>query len=145
MRAQWVSFAKEYVANKKNGTQAAINAGYSPATANQQASRLLTKVNIQAYITELENEQSVKDKKLADKLEITRESQLADLQAVKEKALADNQYNAVIRAIETQNKMLGFNDPTEQRNPKKDKFDELVDSYTVEELRKIVDGNEADK
>ncbi len=46
MRARFVD---EYVKDL-NGTQAAIRANYSPATANEQASRLLADVNIQAHV-----------------------------------------------------------------------------------------------
>lgn len=44
-------FALEYLKDL-NGTQAAIRAGYSKKTANEQASRLLADVNIQALIKE---------------------------------------------------------------------------------------------
>ena len=46
-------FCKEYVACKFNGTQAAINAGYSKKTARITASKLLTKANIQEFLSEL--------------------------------------------------------------------------------------------
>ena len=39
-----------------NGTQAAIRAGYSKATSNEQASRLLINVNIKDYIKSLADE-----------------------------------------------------------------------------------------
>lgn len=37
-----------------NGTQAAIRAGYAPKAARQQASRLLSNVNVQAYLSVLQ-------------------------------------------------------------------------------------------
>ncbi|MGY0161458.1 terminase small subunit [Edwardsiella tarda] len=40
-----------------NSTQAAIRAGYSEKTANEQAARLLTNVNVQNRIGELKAEQ----------------------------------------------------------------------------------------
>ena len=46
-------FCEEYVKDL-NGTQAAIRAGYSKKTAKEQASHLLTKINIQQYIKELQ-------------------------------------------------------------------------------------------
>lgn len=49
-------FCEEYLIDL-NATQAAIRAGYSTKTANEQASRLLTNVNIREYI----------DKKMADR------------------------------------------------------------------------------
>ncbi len=60
-----IRFCKEYVIDN-NGTQAAIRAGYSKKTANEQSSRLLVNVNIQDKISELQN-------KISDKLEITSE------------------------------------------------------------------------
>ncbi|HOV68837.1 MAG TPA: terminase small subunit [Clostridia bacterium] len=42
-------FIKEYLIDL-NGTQAAIRAGYSPKTANEQASRLLANVSVRARI-----------------------------------------------------------------------------------------------
>jgi len=45
-------FCEEYLIDF-NGTQAAIRAGYSVKTANEQSSQLLTKLNIQNYIKTL--------------------------------------------------------------------------------------------
>ena len=42
-------FVREYLVDL-NGTQAAIRAGYSPKTANEQASRLLANVNVAPFI-----------------------------------------------------------------------------------------------
>jgi len=53
-------FCEEYTVDF-NGLQAAIRAGYSEKTANQQASRLLTKVNIQQYIKGLQEKLSKKN------------------------------------------------------------------------------------
>lgn len=47
-------FAREYLKDL-NGTQAAIRAGYSEKTANEQASRLLANVNVQKFVTELKS------------------------------------------------------------------------------------------
>lgn len=47
-------FCREYVIDL-NGTQAAIRAGYSKKTANEQAGRLLVNVSIQNRIKELQN------------------------------------------------------------------------------------------
>ena len=80
--------------------------GYSEKTARAQGSQNLTKLNIQEAIQKAQ----FKDSK---KLEITRESQLADLDLVKKKALErldDDipQFKAFMKAIELQNKMLGL-------------------------------------
>jgi phage terminase small subunit len=43
------AFVEQYLIDR-NGTQAAIRAGYSPNTATAQASRLLTNVNVAAHV-----------------------------------------------------------------------------------------------
>jgi phage terminase small subunit len=58
-------FCEEYLIDL-NGTQAAMRAGYSENTANEQASRLLANVSIQEYIQKRQN-------KLSEKLEINQE------------------------------------------------------------------------
>lgn len=45
-------FCEEYMIDL-NATQAAIRAGYSPKTANEQAARLLANVSIQNRIAQL--------------------------------------------------------------------------------------------
>lgn len=52
------AFADEYIANKGNATQAAINAGYSEGTAKEMGYENLTKPHVRAYI----------DKRLEDKM-----------------------------------------------------------------------------
>ncbi len=47
-------FAREYLKDL-NGTQAAIRAGYSEKTANEQASRLLANVNVKKFVAELKS------------------------------------------------------------------------------------------
>lgn len=56
-------FCVEYV-KTMNATQSAINAGYSPKTAKQQGSRLLTRVDVLSRVRELQQE-------LLDKLPIS--------------------------------------------------------------------------
>lgn len=63
-------FCEEYLIDL-NGTQAAIRAGYSPRTANEQAARLLAKVSVQEYVRNLRE-------KMANKLEATRERVLQE-------------------------------------------------------------------
>lgn len=50
-------FCREYVVDQ-NGSQAAIRAGYSSHTAKEQASQLLTKLNIKDKIAELQAHQA---------------------------------------------------------------------------------------
>jgi len=51
-------FCTEYIKLNLNGSRAAIAAGYSTKTANATASRLLTKDNIKARVSELISERS---------------------------------------------------------------------------------------
>ncbi len=64
-------FAREYVIDL-NGEQAAIRAGLAPKSARVEASKLLTKPNVQALIVEL-------TKTKADKLDLTAERVLREL------------------------------------------------------------------
>jgi phage terminase small subunit len=63
-------FVDEYLIDL-NATQAAIRAGYSKDTANEQGSQNLAKLSIQSAIAERQT-------KLAEKLEITQERVLAE-------------------------------------------------------------------
>ena len=72
-------FCKEYLVDF-NGTQAAIRAGYSKKTANEQASRLLTKVNVQTYLKKLiENRNK--------RTNITQDDVVADIIKVKDRCM----------------------------------------------------------
>ena len=53
------AFVAEYLVDL-NATQAAIRAGYSPKTANEQASRLLANVNIAAAVAEAQAERATR-------------------------------------------------------------------------------------
>lgn len=63
-------FAEEYLIDL-NGTQAAIRAGYSPKTANEQAAQNLAKLSIQEFI-------QTRQKELQKKTGITQERVLAE-------------------------------------------------------------------
>lgn len=65
--AKQKTFCEEWIIDK-NGTQAAIRAGYSKKTAAQTASRLLINVKIQAYIAELIKKQSIRTQITADRV-----------------------------------------------------------------------------
>lgn len=55
LTSRHMKFCEEYIKDM-NGTQAAIRAGYAPAAAKVQASRLLTYDNVQEYLTKLRAE-----------------------------------------------------------------------------------------
>ncbi len=59
------AFCQEYLIDL-NGTQAAIRAGYSEKTANEQASRLLANVNISRRVQTLRNERMTTTKVTAE-------------------------------------------------------------------------------
>jgi phage terminase small subunit len=99
----------------KEGTKAAITAGYSPKTAAQQASRLLKDVKVQQAIQT--------QKKLSTKLFIkTKEQKLLILEEIMTACKVDDKEKgminapAVIAAIKEHNIMQGDNAPIEVSN-----------------------------
>ncbi len=74
LNEQIQAFCREYIIDF-NGAQSAIRAGYSKKTAVQQASRLLTNVNVQSKIQELIN-------KRAERTEITADNVVKELAAL---------------------------------------------------------------
>ena len=72
-------FCKEYLVDF-NGTQAAIRAGYSKKTANEQASRLLAKVNVQTYLKKLIEKRN-------ERTNITQDDVVADIIKVKDRCM----------------------------------------------------------
>lgn len=75
LRKQLERFAQEFVKHL-NATQAAKDAGYSKKTARQKGSQLLSKVNVQARIAEL-NKDRVKRTKVSQDHVITELSSIA--------------------------------------------------------------------
>lgn len=64
---QQETFCQEYMVDL-NGTQAAIRAGYSERTANEQAGRLLSKVSIRSRIDELRKDRAERTDITADRV-----------------------------------------------------------------------------
>jgi phage terminase small subunit len=110
MNTKHALFAETYLANGRNATQAYISVFQtkSESVARTNASRLLTNANVAEYI-------KLKTRTLSEKLGITSESQLLDLQDIKEKCMQTESFGFdpanAIKAIETQNRMLGLNEP----------------------------------
>jgi len=105
---EWVNF---YCSNGGNQTKASISAGYSEKSARNNGMRMMTKAHILEAIKE-------RQKPIAEKHKITRESLIADLENIKEKCLDIDvdkgifpQYNNALKAIEQTAKMLGLNEP----------------------------------
>ena len=101
-------FCKAYLSNGFNATESARQAGYkgNDVTLGAVGAENLKKPQIKKYI----EEEKAKDSK---KLNITRESLLADIQIAKDMALNSEQpqYQSYLKAIEMQAKMLGLNEP----------------------------------
>ena len=72
-------FCNEYIVDF-NGTQAAIRAGYSKKTANEQAAQLLAKLSIQTYLKELIESRNERTK-------ITQDEVVRDIVEVKNRCM----------------------------------------------------------
>ena len=92
-------FCEEYLVDL-NATQAAIRAGYKEKTARSQGQRLLTNVDIQKYISELQKQQS-------QRTGITADTVLKELKKI---ALTDTEISGKekIKALELLGKHLGM-------------------------------------
>lgn len=75
------AFCEEYLIDL-NATQAAIRAGYSEKTANEQAARMLTKTNIQEYIQELKKARS-------DRTQVTQDKVLNDIERLRAQCMQE--------------------------------------------------------
>ena len=95
-----LAFAREYCVDR-NQTQAAVRAGYSEKTANQQASRLFANANIQRVIAELIRESE-------DTTIVTRNKALADLYLIAGMGIKGNQLSAAIGAYKLIAQICGW-------------------------------------
>lgn len=93
-------FVAEYLIDL-NATQAAIRAGYSKKTAQQQSSRLLLNVVVAEAIAKGQA-------KVSGSLEITAEKVLRNLEEHMIAAASAGQYGAAIRAAELHGKHIGM-------------------------------------
>ena len=93
-------FVSEYLKDQ-NATQAAIRAGYSEKTANQQGSRLLAHVGVAAALAP--GQQNV-----AAKAEVTVHSLAAELEEAREIALKERQSSAAVQATMGKAKLYGL-------------------------------------
>ena len=99
-------FVEYYCSNSFNGVDAARKAGYGDENSSDNyyariASENVRKCNIKAAIDK-------KMAKTAAKCEITRETQLKDLEKVKTFAVLADNPSAFVSAVREQNEMLGF-------------------------------------
>lgn len=100
LNAKQQRFVQEYLIDL-NATQAAIRAGYSERTAQEQGSRLLSNVMVAAAVAE-----GIALR--AGKLEITAEKVLRDLEEVRVLALKDGAYGPAAKVIELHGKHIGM-------------------------------------
>ena len=99
-------FCREYLIDL-NGTQAAIRAGYSPKTAQEQSARLLSNVIIQEYVQLLMEERS-------KRVNITAEDVLGDIIETRKAAADEGKHSDRLKANELLGKHLKlFTDKTE--------------------------------
>lgn len=112
MTPKQARFVEEYLVDL-NATQAATRAGYSARTANEQGARLLAKASVQEAI-------QVARVALSARTEITQDSIMADIEAIKRDAMqvvydddgnkAMLDHKAALRACELQGKRYGMFD-----------------------------------
>ena len=93
-------FCEEYLIDL-NATQAAIRAGYSEKTANEQGARLLANVSVQEKIAELKAERS-------KRTEITQDSVIQELAAVARAEVKGVRAVDKLKALELLGKHLGM-------------------------------------
>jgi len=99
-------FCREYLIDL-NATQACIRAGYSKKTARSVGSENLTKPCIQKEIQRLKA-------KRYEKIDLTIDKVLKDLEYVRQKTLGEGQYSVSLKATELQGKHLAmFTDKTQ--------------------------------
>ena len=91
-------FCREYIVDL-NGTQAAIRAGYSEKTANEQAARLLTNVSVKEYV------QSLMDKRSA-RVDITADYVLNGIRDTIEAAKKTDDHSPALKGYELLGKHL---------------------------------------
>ena len=93
-------FVSEYLKDQ-NATQAAMRAGYSEKTANQQGSRLLANVGVAAALLK-------KQTRVARKAEITVESLAREYEEARQVALQEKQASAMVAATTGKGKLAGL-------------------------------------
>ena len=111
LTAKQVRFVSEYLIDL-NATQAAIRAGYSEKTAQEQSSRLLSNVMVQQAVSDAQN-------RVAEKAEWSAADRLRILAGIAEANIKDDPRVAV-SAIAEANKMQGSHAPTKTEHTGKD-------------------------
>jgi len=121
------TFCREYIIDL-NGTQAAIRAGYSKKTANEQAAQLLAKLSIKEYVQSLMSERS-------QRTEITADFVLNGIKDVSVRARSVDDFSAELKSYELLGKHLKMFT---------DKVDHSFDPnapLAITVTKRVVDGN----
>ena len=100
LTAKQQAFVAEFLVDL-NATQAAIRAGYSAKTANEQGARLLTNVSVAAAIAEAQAERAKKTQRTA--LDV-----LKDIQDVSKEARDGGDLKTALKGYELEGKHLGM-------------------------------------
>lgn len=100
LNAKRLAFCREYIKDS-NGTQAAIRAGYSEKTANEQAAQLLAILSVQQHIGQLLAE-------LGAKVGWNAERSLMELLATRQRAAILNQPSAEVSALVAANRLFAL-------------------------------------
>ena len=116
-------FVAEYCVDQ-NGTQAAIRAGYAPASAYSAAHRLLKKDEIRAAVAERQGE-------MAEELEISREKVMRGLLEAVEIARLQADPGAMVKAWSEIARMCGYYAPVKQQVDVSVSAKRLVDKFEV--------------
>lgn len=113
-------FVEEYLIDL-NATQAAIRAGYSPKTAQEQSARLLANVSVQARISKAQAERSRRtginqDRVITElaKIALVNPSDVVDLNSGTIKAGASREDTACIAGVRIRT-LMGKDGPTIER------------------------------
>lgn len=93
-------FVEEYLVDL-NATQAAIRAGYSMKTANQQGARLLVNVGIQQAIQQAQKERT-------ERIQVTQDSVLEGIIRCTEASEKLEDYKTALKGFELQGRHLGM-------------------------------------
>jgi phage terminase small subunit len=100
LTAKQLKFTREY-AKDGNGTQAAIRAGYAPNTAQEQSSRMLSKVMVAEAVTKFQELHRIK-------AEVTIESLAAELEHDRDRARQLDQTATAVTATVQIAKLYGL-------------------------------------
>ena len=93
-------FAEAYAVSG-NGTKSAKIAGYSNKTASELARQILKRPRIQAYLSQLQA-------RVVERGAVTLEAEVETLADIRDKAIADRQHNAAVKATETRLRASGL-------------------------------------